>query len=149
MAIEGEYVPSPSGWVRDQVEEYEKSGGTAGTTLNDSGLPVVVMTMVGHRSGTIRKVPVMRVEYDGVYAAVASKGGAPDNPLWTENLRQNPHVELRDGTEVSDRFAREISGAERDLWWARCVEAFPNYAEYQTRTTRVIPVFLLEPVAPA
>jgi deazaflavin-dependent oxidoreductase (nitroreductase family) len=148
MAIEGEYAPSPSGWVREQVEQYEGSNGAAATTLRDGDLPVVIMTMVGHQSGKIRKVPVMKVEYDGIYAAVASKGGAPENPVWVYNLRDNAYVELRDGAEVSDRYAREISGEEREIWWTRCVAAFPNYAEYQTRTTRLIPVFLLEPGAP-
>jgi deazaflavin-dependent oxidoreductase (nitroreductase family) len=140
------YAPSPSKWVRDQVEEYESSGGTSGTTLGDTGLPVVVVTMTGAKSGMVRKVPLMRVEHDGVYAAVASKGGAPDNPVWYRNLKANPSVEVRDGTEVFMMAAREISGDERAQWWERCVAAFPPYAEYQEKTEREIPVFLLEPV---
>ena len=140
------YAPSPSKWVADQVEEYEGSGGTEGTTLRDSGLPVVIVTTVGAKTGLVRKVPLMRVEYDGVYAAVASLGGAPKNPVWYHNLKANPSVELRDGTTVLTLAAREITGDEKALWWPRCVEAFPPYAEYQKKTDRAIPVFLLEPV---
>jgi len=147
MANPGEYEPSPAQWVRDQVQEIEESGGTRGLTLRDTEMPVVILTMVGRRSGKIRKVPLMRVEHDGIYAAVASRGGAPEHPQWYWNLLDAPRIELRDGADVSARVAREISGAERDLWWPRCVEAFPPYAEYQTRTTRLIPVFLLEPAA--
>lgn len=145
MANPGEYEPSPAQWVRDQVQAIEESGGTKGLTLRETDMPVVVLTMVGRHTGKVRKVPLMRVEYQGVYAAVASRGGAPEHPQWYWNLQDNPNLELRDGTDVSQRIAREISGAERDLWWPRCVEAYPPYAEYQTRTTRLIPVFLLEP----
>jgi deazaflavin-dependent oxidoreductase (nitroreductase family) len=142
MAIEGEYEPSPSQWVRDQVEQYESSGGTQGTTLR--GMPVVVMTMRGARSGKLRKVPVMRVEHGGAYAVVASKGGAPEHPLWYHNLVANPRVELQDGAERRDVTARQLEGDERAAWWDRAVEAYPDYAEYQLRTARLIPVFVLE-----
>jgi F420H(2)-dependent quinone reductase len=145
MPIQGEYKPSPAKWVRDQVEEYERSGGTAGTTLLDTGLPVVVVTNVGAKSGQVRKTPLMRVEHDGKYAAVGSKGGAPKDPLWVANLRANPRVEVQDGTQRWDMVAREVTGAERDAWWERSVAAFPPYAEYQTKTDRLIPVFVLEP----
>jgi deazaflavin-dependent oxidoreductase (nitroreductase family) len=145
MPIQGEYKPSPAKWVRDQVEQYEGSGGTAGTTLLDTGLPVVVVTNVGAKSGQVRKTPLMRVEHDGKYAAVGSKGGAPQDPLWVANLRANPRVEVQDGTEKRDMVAREVTGAERDAWWERSVAAYPSYAEYQLKTDRLIPVFVLEP----
>jgi deazaflavin-dependent oxidoreductase (nitroreductase family) len=144
MAVDGEYEASPWQWVRDQVELYESSGGTDGTTLRDTGLPVVVLTMRGARSGKVRKVPVMRVEHDGVYLAVASVGGAPENPRWYANLVASPSVELRDRDMVKQVTAREIFGDEKALWWERAVDAFPPYAEYQTRTSRQIPVFVLE-----
>ena len=144
MAIDGEYAPSPAAWVRDQVDEYEGSGGTKGTTLRDTGMPVVVATNRGAKSGKIRKTPLMRVEHDGTYVAVASKGGAPENPLWYFNLRANPDVEVQDGADKWEMTAREISGDERAVWWERAVAAYPPYAEYQERTTRLIPVFLLE-----
>ncbi len=133
--------------MRDQVELYESSGGTKGTTLRDSGLPVVVVTNLGASSGKVRKTPVMRVEHDGKYAMVASKGGAPEHPLWYYNLRANSLVELQDGPDKRDMIAREVSGAERAEWWDRAVAVFPNYADYQRKTTREIPVFVLEPVA--
>src|SRR5215468_10687230 len=145
MSPEGEYAPSPRRWVRDQVELFEGSGGTAGTTLLDTGLPVVIVTSIGAKSGKMRKTPLMRIEHDGRYAAVASMGGAPKNPVWYYNLRANPRVELQDGPERLDMIAREIAGAERAQWWERAVAAFPPYAEYQTKTSRQIPVFLLEP----
>jgi F420H(2)-dependent quinone reductase len=144
MAIEGEYAPSPAAWVRDQVKEYEGSGGTKGTTLRDTEMPVVVVTNRGAKSGKVRKTPLMRVEHDGEYLAVASKGGAPENPLWYYNLRANPDVEVQDGAGKWEMTAREISGDERAVWWERAVAAYPPYAEYQERTTRLIPVFLLE-----
>lgn len=144
MAVTGEYAASPWQWVRDQVELYEASGGMAGTTLRDTGLPVVLLTMRGARSGKLRKVPVMRVEHDDVYAAVASVGGAPEHPRWYRNLLAHPDVELRDREVVKQVTAREVFGEEKALWWARAVEAFPTYADYQTRTTREIPVFVLE-----
>ena len=145
MPVEGEYEPSPRAWVRDQVELYEGSGGTQGTTLRDTGLPVVIVTNIGARTGKVRKTPLMRVEHDGRYAAVASMGGAPKNPVWYYNLRANPRVELQDGPERLDMIARETSGAERAQWWERAVAAYPPYAEYQQKTTRQIPVFVLEP----
>jgi deazaflavin-dependent oxidoreductase (nitroreductase family) len=142
MALEGEYGPSPAQWVRDQVDAIESSGGADGTSLR--GMSVILMTMKGVRSGKIRKVPVMRVEHDGVYAAVASKGGAPDNPLWYANLLANPEIELQDGAMRRPATAREVRGDERARWWERAVEAFPDYATYQQRTDREIPVFVLE-----
>jgi deazaflavin-dependent oxidoreductase (nitroreductase family) len=147
MPVQGEYEPSAQAWVRDQVELYESSGGTKGTTLRDTGIPVVVVTNLGASSGKVRKTPVMRVEHDGRYAMVASKGGAPENPLWYYNLRANPRVELQDGPGKQDMIAREVTGAEHDEWWQRAVAVFPNYAQYQQKTTREIPVFVLEPVA--
>jgi F420H(2)-dependent quinone reductase len=145
MPVDGEYEPSPRGWVREQVEQYESSGGTEGTTLRDTGLPVVIITNRGARSGKLRKTPVMRVEHEGRYAAVASQGGAPTNPLWYHNFRADPHVELQDGPRKQDMVAREVTGDERARWWERAVAAYPPYAEYQQRTTRQIPVFVLEP----
>jgi deazaflavin-dependent oxidoreductase (nitroreductase family) len=143
MPLQGEYEPSPSGWIRDQVEEYESSGGTTGTTMR--GVPVVVVTSVGARSGKLRKNPVMRVEHDGAYAAVASKGGAPQHPDWYRNLVEHPLVELQDEAAKGDYTAREVSGEEREVWWKRATEVWPDYAEYQTKTDREIPVFVLEP----
>lgn len=145
MPLQGEYEPSSSKWVRDQVEEYESSGGTQGTTLR--GVPVVVITSVGSSSGKLRKNPVMRVERAGVYAAVASKGGAPEHPAWYRNLVEHPLVELQDGTAKDDYTAREVSGDEREVWWERATEVWPDYAEYQTKTDREIPVFVLERAA--
>jgi deazaflavin-dependent oxidoreductase (nitroreductase family) len=145
MPLEGEYEPSPVGWVREQVERYEVSGGTEATTLRDTGLPVVIVTNVGARTGKLRKTPLMRVEHEGCYAAVASKGGAPEHPTWYANLLANPHVELQDGPQKWDMVAREVHGEERAQWWERAVAAFPPYAEYQQKTEREIPVFVLEP----
>ena len=147
MPLTGEYEPSPQQWVRDQVELYESSGGTEGTTLFDTGMPVVIVTNRGTVTGKLRKTPLMRVEHDGTYALVASQGGAPTHPHWYANLRADPHVEVQDGPERSDRVARELEGAERILWWERAVAAYPPYAEYQERTDRVIPVLVLEPPA--
>jgi F420H(2)-dependent quinone reductase len=144
MPLQGEYEPSPAAWVRDQVEEYESSGGTEGTTLR--GVPIVVITSVGASSGKLRKNPVMRVEHGGVYAAVASKGGAPEHPAWYRNLVQHPMLELQDGTAKRDYTVREASGDERVVWWDRALQVWPDYAEYQTKTDRQIPVFVLEPV---
>ncbi|MBV9444814.1 MAG: nitroreductase family deazaflavin-dependent oxidoreductase [Streptosporangiaceae bacterium] len=149
MPIDGEYEPSPEAWVREQVELYERSGGTKGTTLTDTGLPVVIVASMGARSGKIRKNPVMRVEHDGRYAVVASKGGAPDHPTWYHNLVANPLVELQDGPVKQDMVAREVSGDERAEWWKRAVAAYPPYAEYQQKTDRQIPVFVLEPAESA
>lgn len=145
MPLEGEYEPSPEQWVRDQVELYESSGGTKGTTLRDTGLPVIVLTSRGARSGKIRKTPLMRVEHDGRYAVVASQGGAPKHPTWYHNLKRDPHVELQDGPSKWEMRAREITGAEKDQWWERAVAAYPPYADYQKKTDRQIPVFVLEP----
>jgi len=142
MPLQGEYEPSSAKWVRDQVQEYESSCGTKGTTLR--GVPVVVITSVGAGTGKLRKNPVMRVEHDGVYAAVASKGGAPQHPAWYRNLLEQPLVELQDGPDKHDFAARKVSGDERSLWWRRATEVWPDYAEYQTKTAREIPVFVLE-----
>lgn len=143
MPLTGEYEPSSAKWVRDQVEEYERSGGTSGTTLR--GVPVIVITSVGASSGKLRKNPVMRVEHDGAYAAVASKGGAPSHPAWYRNLVEHALVEIQDGASKGDFKAREASGEERERWWERAVEVWPDYANYQTKTDREIPVFVLEP----
>lgn len=142
MPLQGEYEPSPTEWVRKQVELIESSGGTEGTTLR--GMPVVLVTNRGVKSGKLRKTPLMRVEHDGVYALVASLGGAPQHPVWYANVLADPHIELRDGTEVWDMTVREITGEEKAVWWERAVAAFPPYAEYQERTDRVIPVLLAE-----
>lgn len=143
MPLQGEYEPSTSDWARKQAEKIEASGGTEGNELN--GMPVVVLTSVGRKSGKLRKSPLMRVEHEGKYAAVASLGGAPKNPVWYHNVVANPHVELRDGTVVRDMVAREVTGDEKAEWWERAVAAFPPYAEYQEKTDRQIPVFVLEP----
>ncbi|AJT68945.1 nitroreductase family deazaflavin-dependent oxidoreductase [Streptomyces chattanoogensis] len=145
MPLQGEYEPSPAQWVRDQVALYESSGGTKGTTLR--GLPVIVLTTLGAKSGKIRKSPLMRVEHEGVYAAVGSVGGSPKHPLWYHNVIADPRVELQDGPVRRDMTAREVTGEEKALWWARAVEAFPDYADYQEKTEREIPVFVLEPAA--
>ncbi len=143
MPIEGEYEPSPWQWVQDQVAEYESSGGARANTLRDTGLPIVIFTTLGQRSGKVRKPPVMRVEHEGEYALVASKGGAPENPLWYNNLIANPDdVTLQDGPEPFDVVVRQISGDERARWWERAVKAYPPYAEYQVKTSREIPVFV-------
>jgi F420H(2)-dependent quinone reductase len=149
MPVEGEYEPSTRAWVRDQVELYESSGGTQGTTLRDTGLPVVIITNRGARTGVVRKTPVMRVEHGGRYAAVASQGGAPTHPYWYYNLRANPRVELQDGPDKRDMTAREVSGEERARWWELAVAAYPPYADYQQKTSRQIPVFVLEPAGGA
>ena len=138
-----EYEPSPAKWVRDQVDEYEGSGGASGTTMRD--MPVIIVTTRGAKSGKVRKVPLMRVEHDGEYAAVASMGGAPKNPVWYHNLVADPRVELRDGAVVQAMTAREVTGAEKATWWERCVAAYPDYADYQVKTERSIPVFVLTP----
>jgi F420H(2)-dependent quinone reductase len=145
MPLNGEYEPSPAQWVRDQVEEYEGSGGTRGTTMR--GMPVVILTTKGAKSGKLRKSPLMRVEHDGTYAVVASLGGAPKHPVWYHNVRAYPEVELQDGPTRQDMKAREVTGEEKALWWARAVEAYPDYADYQRKTDREIPVFVLEPVS--
>lgn len=146
MSIQGDYEPSTSGWVREQVEEYEVSRGTRAATLRDTGLPIVVVTMVGHKSGKVRKVPVMRVVHDGKYAIVASKGGAPEHPGWYHNLVANPRVDIQDGPEPAPYEVRIVTGEERAVWWERSVAAYPPYAEYQEKTDREIPVFVASPV---
>jgi len=145
MPLHGEYQPSPQKWVRDQVEEYESSGGTRGTTLR--GRPVVILTTLGARSGKLRKTPLMRVEHDGAYAVVASLGGAPKHPVWYFNIQANPLVELQDGPEVQEMKAREVTGEEKAQWWERAVATWPDYASYQEKTDREIPVFVLEPAS--
>ncbi|MBW4077003.1 MAG: nitroreductase family deazaflavin-dependent oxidoreductase [Acidobacteria bacterium] len=143
MPVEGEYEPSPSEWVREQVAEFEASGGTRANTLLDTGLPIIIFTTRGARSGKVRKTPVMRVEHDGEYALVASKGGAPENPVWYYNLIAHPNdVTIQDGPEPFDVEVREVRGEERALWWERAVGAFPPYAQYQVSTSREIPVLV-------
>jgi deazaflavin-dependent oxidoreductase (nitroreductase family) len=137
-----DYLPSPTGWVRKQVDTIEATGDTRSVQVLNR--PVVMLTMRGRKTGALRKVPLMRVEHDGTYAAVASKGGAPEHPAWYGNLQADPSITLQDGTESWTAVAREISGEERDEWWERCVAAYPPYAEYQTKTDRLIPVLLLE-----
>lgn len=144
MPLTGEYEPNALEWVRKQVERYESSGGTEGTTI--VGRPVVVLTMLGAKSGKLRKIPLMRVEHDGRYAAVASMGGQPTHPVWYFNLLAHPLLELQDGPVKRGYRARLVEGEEKALWWERAVEAYPDYAEYQERTEREIPVFVLDPV---
>ena len=143
MPLEGEYEPSSAPWVREQVEEYERSGGQRANTLLDTGWPIIIVTTRGNRSGKLRKFGLMRVEHDGEYALVASKGGAPENPLWYHNLKARPSaLMVQDGPEAFNFEAREVSGDERARWWDRAVAAYPPYAEYQTKTDRQIPVFV-------
>ena len=142
MALDGEYAPSIHEWAREQAEQFEASGGATGGDLK--GHRIVVLTNVGARSGKLHKNALMRVEHDGRYAVVASRGGAPTHPQWYWNLVANPRVELQDGPEKHEYLAHEADGAEREEWWARAVEAWPDYAEYQTKTDRLIPVFVLE-----
>lgn len=146
MPLTGQYEPSPDAQARRQVEEYEESDGARGNTMR--GKPVVILTTVGARSGKLRKTPLMRVEHEGTYAVVASQGGAPRHPVWYHNLVAHPQVELQDGPVRQDMVAREVTGEEKSLWWERAVAAWPDYAGYQQRTERAIPVFVLEP-APA
>ncbi|MFE5160405.1 nitroreductase family deazaflavin-dependent oxidoreductase [Streptomyces sp. NPDC056697] len=146
MPLQGEYEASPDQFVRDQVELFESSGGTEGTTMR--GMPVILLTTRGAKSGKIRKTPLMRVEHNGVYAVVASLGGSPKHPVWYYNVVGDPRVELQDGPVRQDMTAREVTGEEKALWWERAVEAYPDYADYQAKTDRQIPVFVLEP-APA
>lgn len=141
MPLKGEYEPSTSAWARDQAELYESSGGTEGTTLN--GMPVIILTSVGAKTGKLRKTALMTVEHEGEYAVVASRGGSDQNPVWYYNLTAQPHVELQDGAEKHDYIAREVTGAEKAAWWDRAVAAYPPYADYQEKTERVIPVFVL------
>jgi deazaflavin-dependent oxidoreductase (nitroreductase family) len=145
MPLEGKYEPSPQQWVRDQVELYERTGGREGNTLRDTGLPVVVYSTRGVKSGNVRKQPLMRVEHDGAYLMVGSKGGAPADPAWVANIRTHPdQVTVQDGPEPWDGVARELEGEEREQWWERAVAAYPSYADYQTKTDRRIPIFLVE-----
>jgi F420H(2)-dependent quinone reductase len=142
-----EYIPSTEGWVRDQVELYEGSGGVEGSTLRETGLECIIVTMVGKKSGAIRKVPLMRVEDSGSYVLIGSRGGNPKNPVWVYNLRANPDVDIRDKTEVSRMRVREVEDdPERQRLWDISAEAFPPYLEYQAKTSRKIPVFIAEPV---
>ncbi|WP_314036299.1 nitroreductase family deazaflavin-dependent oxidoreductase [Dietzia sp. CH92] len=145
MPLTGEYEPSPSRWVRDQVEQYERTDGAEASDLG--GIPVVIVTTVGNKSGKLRKTPLMRVEHDGAYALVASQGGAPSHPFWYWNIVAEPHVMVQDKDHVGDYTAREVTGAERDEWWARAVSVFPDYGDYQEKTDRTIPVFVAEPRA--
>jgi deazaflavin-dependent oxidoreductase (nitroreductase family) len=144
MPLTGEYEPSKFDFSRDQVDRYERSGGTEGT--QNQGKPVIVLTSVGARTGKLRKTPLMRVESDGEYAVVASLGGAPTHPVWYYNLTANPHVELQDGPVKKDYRAREVHGAEYAAWFERAVAAWPDYAEYQKKTTRTMPIFVLAPL---
>ena len=147
MPLTGEYEPSPSDWAREQADLFERSGGTEGNTLR--GMPIVVVTSVGAKTGKLRKTPLMRVEHGGEYAVVASLGGAPKHPVWYHNLKRHPHVELQDGPVKRDYLAREVTGEEKAVWWARAVAAYPDYADYQQKTTREIPVFVLTPMPDA
>ena len=143
MSNEPQYVPSPWEWVRDQVDAYERSGGTEGNTLRDTGLPIILVTTVGVKSGAVRKIPLMKVEHDGEYALVASMGGAPKHPVWYFNLLAHPdQVQVQDGPAPFPVTIREVEGDEKAAWWARAVAAFPPYAEYQAKTERAIPVFV-------
>lgn len=144
MPIEGEYEPSQWDWVREQVEEYEASGGTRANTLRDTGLAIIVMTTIGHKSGKVRKVPLMRVEHEGSYAIVGSKGGDPSHPGWYHNLVADPRVTIQDGPDPIETEVRLVTGDERDIWWERSVEAYAPYAEYQAKTDRQIPVFVAD-----
>jgi deazaflavin-dependent oxidoreductase (nitroreductase family) len=141
-----DYIPPALDWVREQVELYESSGGTQGTTLADTGLPCILVTHTGNRTGGIRKIPLMRVVVDGNYVLIGSMGGQPKNPVWVYNLRANPDVQIRDRTEVFQMRVREVTDAsEREKLWAAAVAAFPPYEQYQAKTTRRIPVFIAEP----
>ncbi|HEX4984156.1 MAG TPA: nitroreductase family deazaflavin-dependent oxidoreductase [Ilumatobacteraceae bacterium] len=146
MAIDGDYEPSALQWVREQVEAYEASGGTEANTLRDTGIPVIIVTMKGAKSGKVRKIALMRVEHEGEYALVASYGGAPTHPAWYRNLTADPGaVQVQDGPQPFDVTVREVHGDERAAWWDRAVAVFPNYAEYQTKTDRQIPVLIASP----
>jgi deazaflavin-dependent oxidoreductase (nitroreductase family) len=145
MPLTGEYKPSTSEWARKQAERYEASGGQEANLLR--GVPIIVLTTVGAKSGGLRKTALMRVEHDGSYCVVASKGGAPDEPKWAENMRRHPRVELQDGADKRDYAARELSGDERAQWWTRSAAVWPDYDAYQTKTDRQIALFVLEPLA--
>jgi len=143
MPLQGQYEPSPLERASKQVEEFEASNGAEGNTMR--GMPVIVVTTIGAKSGKLRKIPLMRVESEGRYAIVASLGGAPRHPVWYYNVKANPHVELQDGSLKQDMIAREVTGDEKSKWWEIAVDAYPDYADYQKRTDRQIPVFVLEP----
>ncbi|MBF6174202.1 nitroreductase family deazaflavin-dependent oxidoreductase [Nocardia blacklockiae] len=143
MPLTGEYEPSTSDWAREQAEKYEASNGAEANTIK--GLPIILLTTRGAKTGKLRKTALMRVEHDGEYAVVASLGGAPKHPVWYYNIKAEPHVELRDGAVVKDYTAREVFGDEKAVWWERAVRAYPDYADYQTKTDREIPVFVLTP----
>jgi deazaflavin-dependent oxidoreductase (nitroreductase family) len=145
MPLSGEYAPSPLDWSREQAEKFSESGGTEGADMK--GMPIILLTTVGAKTGKLRKTPLMRVEHDGEYAIVASLGGAPKNPVWYYNVVKNPRVELQDGPVTRDYDAREVSGDEKATWWERAVAAYPDYADYQKKTDRQIPVFVLTPVS--
>jgi deazaflavin-dependent oxidoreductase (nitroreductase family) len=144
MPLSGEYEPSTSDWARENAEKYMESGGADGTELQ--GKPVILLTTIGAKTGKIRKTPLMRVEHDGEYAVVASLGGAPKNPVWYYNIKAHPQVELQDGAVTKDYEAREVLGDEKVAWWERAVAAWPDYANYQKKTDRQIPVFVLTPI---
>jgi len=144
MPLTGEYEPSTSDWARENAELYMSSGGKEGTELK--GKPVILLTTVGAKTGKIRKTPLMRVEHNGEYAVVASLGGAPKHPVWYHNIKKHPRVELQDGTRSADYEAREVFGEEKAAWWQRAVEVWPDYADYQRKTDRDIPVFVLTPI---
>jgi len=146
MPITGEYEPSTLAWVRDQVATYEASGGTEANTLRESGIPVIVVTSRGAKSGNVRKFALMRVEHEGEYALVASMGGQPQNPGWYHNLVAEPLVEIQDGAEPHDYTTDIVTGDERRIWWERAVEVFPTYSDYEAKTDRVSPVFVARPV---
>lgn len=143
MATDSDYAPSPEGYVRDMVERYEATDGREGNLMQ--GKPVIILTTVGNKSGKIRKTPLMRVEHDGSYAVVASLGGAPKHPVWYYNVKADPEVQLQDGATKKAYVAHEAAGEERELWWDRAVRAWPDYANYQKKTDRVIPLFVLTP----
>ena len=145
MPITGEYEPSASPWVARQVADYEASGGTRANTLRDTGIPIIIVTMRGAKSGKVRKIGLMRVEHEGEYALVASKGGSPDNPGWYANLISDPHIMIQDGPEPRDFIVREVEGDERQVWWDRGVAVFPTYDAYARKTGRVIPVLVASP----
>jgi deazaflavin-dependent oxidoreductase (nitroreductase family) len=145
MPIDGEYEPSALQWVRDQIAEYEASGGTRANTLRETGIPIIVVTMRGHRSGKVRKIALMRVEHGGEYALVASYGGSPKHPAWYANLVAEPNVMIQDGPQPHGYALREVSGDERAVWWDRAVAVFPIYAEYAAKTDRVIPLLIASP----
>jgi deazaflavin-dependent oxidoreductase (nitroreductase family) len=144
MPLDGTYEPTPTDWVREQVDAYERSGGREANTLRDTGIPIIVMTTRGNKTGAVRKSPLMRVEHEGEYALIGSKGGSPTNPVWVHNLRADPtSVMVQDGSQPFDVTVRELpEGPERDEWWARAVAVFPNYARYQEKTDRLIPLFV-------